>query len=116
VTNEEFPRYLVLSQMGQFYRFETLAESLDYAGKCGGRIYEPLAATCAEKVAKEDWRIGLSCKPKHRTHEKYYDPPGKIIEVHPSGTAGITDKNGVLRIKNVRGLTFLAPAEEWVTA
>jgi hypothetical protein len=64
---------------------------------------------------KRDWRIGLSCKPKYRTHPLYYER-GEILDVEPSGTGGIVDPNGVLRIKMQDGKVFLAPADEWVTA
>lgn len=63
---------------------------------------------------KKDWRIGLTVKPKMRSHPRYYES-GEVIEVHPSGTGGIFDKSGVLRIRLHRGLTLLAPADEWVT-
>ncbi len=68
-----------------------------------------------EKENVPDWRIGLSCKPKYRTHPLRYEGHGKIIEVHPSGTGGIVDRDGVLRIE-LNGRTFLAPADEWMTA
>lgn len=64
---------------------------------------------------RKDWRIGLSCKPRLRTHERYYEPPGTIIAVYQSGEGGITDPNGVLRIQQ-GNTTFLARAEDWITA
>lgn len=63
----------------------------------------------------KDWRIGLSCKPKMRNHELYYER-GKIVAVHPSGTGGISDPNGVLTIEMESGRTFLARADDWQTA
>lgn len=68
------------------------------------------------ETEKKDWRIGLSCKPKHRGHALYYEGPGKIISVQPSGTGGIVDRDGVLRVELPDGRIILAPADEWVTA
>lgn len=65
--------------------------------------------------AKPDWRIGLSCKPKYRTHPLRYEAPGKIIAVEPSGTDGIVDRDGVLRIE-IGGKVILAASDEWMTA
>ena len=64
---------------------------------------------------KPDWRIGLSCKPKYRHDELYYER-GRIIAVEPSGTAGLEDENGILRIKMESGGVILRRSEEWVTA
>lgn len=64
---------------------------------------------------KPDYRIGLSCKPKYRSHELYYER-GKIIETHPDGTGGLSDKDGILRIQMESGKTFLARADDWQTA
>lgn len=33
-----------------------------------------------KKSEVRDWRIGLSCKPKYRTHPLYYEGPGRIID------------------------------------
>lgn len=67
-----------------------------------------------------DWRVGLSCKVKNSRHAYYFDSatydPGEIVAVLPSGTAGITDKDGVLAIKLATGTTILAPANDWMTA
>lgn len=65
--------------------------------------------------AKRDWRIGCSVKPKMRTHELYYER-GEIVEVFPSGTAGIHDKDGVLQIRMQTGRVLMAPADDWMTA
>ena len=65
--------------------------------------------------AKNDWRIGLTCKPKYRNHDFYYER-GTIRAVHPNGTGGIVDKDRVLRIEMFSGLVFLAPADDWITA
>lgn len=67
------------------------------------------------EAKKKDWRIGLSCKVKMRDHPLYYEGHGKIIGVEPSGTGGIVDRDGVLRIE-LNGKVFLAPADDWVTA
>lgn len=64
----------------------------------------------------EDWRIGLSAKPKFRQHEMYYEPPARIVAVHESGFGGVLCKDGVLVLEGRFGVRFLAPAEEWVTA
>ncbi len=77
--------------------------------------FEPSPGGLPLEQNKRDWRIGLSCKPKMRTHERYYEPPGTIIDVQPSGTGGIFDDNGVLRIQQ-GNTTFLARAEDWITA
>lgn len=69
----------------------------------------------ALKHAKPDWRIGLTVKPKYRTHELHYER-GTIRDVHPDGTGGVHDKDGVLKIEMQTGQTILAPADEWVTA
>lgn len=63
-----------------------------------------------------DWRIGLSCKPKYRSDPRYYER-GEIIDVHPSGTGGVFDDAGVLRIKlQSNGDIILQRADDWVTA
>lgn len=67
------------------------------------------------KDMKKDWRIGLSCKPKYRTHELYYER-GKIIQVHPSGFGNIVDPDGVLMIEMDSGTVFLDKADNWITA
>ena len=64
---------------------------------------------------KRDWRIGLTVKPKYRSHALYYER-GEILDVLPSGTNGIVDRNGVLKLKMSGGSTILAGADEWVTA
>lgn len=64
---------------------------------------------------KKDWRVGLTVKPKYRTHPLYYEMAA-VVEVHPSGTGGVVDPDGVLRILLLSGKTTLVPAGEWVTA
>ena len=63
-----------------------------------------------------DWRVGLSAKPKFRQHEKYYEPPARIVAVHGSGFGGLFCKDGILVLEGRFGVRFLALAEEWVTA
>jgi len=63
---------------------------------------------------KRDWRIGLTVKPKARTHPRYYESC-KVVEVLPDGTAGMFDKDGILKIKSSTGEVFLARADEWRT-
>ena len=70
----------------------------------------------AEQAPKPDWRIGLSCKSKYRSSQHYYDGGGKILSVWPSGTGGIHDKDGVLKIELAGGSVILAAADQWVTA
>ena len=64
---------------------------------------------------KRDWRIGLSCKPKYRNHELFYER-GEIVNVHRSGHGGIFDKDGVLEIRMQSGRVLLSRADEWITA
>ena len=62
-----------------------------------------------------DWRVGLSVKPRLRTHPDYYESMAKVIGVFPSGHGGITDPSGVLMLQR-DNKTFLAPSADWVTA
>jgi len=64
---------------------------------------------------KQDWRIGLSAKPKYRNDDLFYER-GEIIDVFPSGTGGIFDKDGVLKIRMESGLVILRASDQWVTA
>lgn len=64
---------------------------------------------------RPDWRVGLTCKAKLRGHVRYYER-GTIRAVLPSGTDGIVDPAGVLKIETMAGEVFLAPADEWMTA
>jgi len=73
------------------------------------------AVTTPGKAAKKDWRIGLTVKARLRSDDLYYER-GTIINVFPSGTAGIDDPNGVLSVKMDGGSTILAPAERFITA
>jgi hypothetical protein len=66
--------------------------------------------------AKKDWRIGLTAKVKYRTHARYYEGAAEIIDVLPSGTNHIADKDGVLKLKTITGEVILEPADNWVTA
>ena len=69
-----------------------------------------------EPTQSMDWRIGLSAKVKYRTHSRYYEGPAEIIGVLPSGTNGIADKDGVLKLKTSTGEVILEPSDNWVTA
>src|SRR5438874_13331027 len=60
-----------------------------------------------DRPKPRDYRIGLSVKPKHRTHALYYER-GKIIAVHASGTGGLSDPGGILRIELESRRTLLA--------
>lgn len=64
---------------------------------------------------KQDWRVGLSVKPKYRNHELFYEQ-GTVRTVFPSGYGLIVDKDGVLQIQMQSGRVLLAPSDEWVTA
>jgi hypothetical protein len=63
----------------------------------------------------KDWRIGLSAKPKFRGHHYYYER-GEILDVLPSGTNGVVDADGVLKIRLAGGSVVLEGANQWVTA
>lgn len=62
-----------------------------------------------------DWRIGLTVKCKYRNHIFYYER-AIVLDVLPTGTGGIFDKDGVLKLKLEGGSVILAPADEWMTA
>lgn len=64
---------------------------------------------------KPDWRVGLSCTPKYRHDDLWYER-GRIIDVLPDGTNGLADKDGILKIKMDSGSVILRRADEWVTA
>ncbi len=64
---------------------------------------------------KPDWRIGLTVKPKYR-HDPLRYSQGVVLNVHPTGTGGIVDPHGVLRIRLESGSVILRPADEWMTA
>ena len=68
-----------------------------------------------EASPKSDWRIGLSVKPKYRNDELFYEQ-GEVIAVLPSGTNGIIDRDGVLKIRMQSGTIILRAADQWVTA
>jgi hypothetical protein len=68
-----------------------------------------------ESAEKKDWRIDLSVKPKFRGHQYYYER-GKVLDVLPSGTNGIVDPDGVLKIQLAGGSVILDGASQWVTA
>lgn len=62
-----------------------------------------------------DWRIGLSVKPKFRNDDLYYER-GIVLDILPSGTNGLEDPTGVLKIKMGSGNIILRKADDWVTA
>lgn len=78
-------------------------------------VLREAVTTPGEPAVKRDWRIGLTVKARLRSDELYYER-GTIVDVFPSGTAGIDDKNGVLSVKMDGGSTILAPAERFITA
>lgn len=87
-----------------------------YQDRCEGAFTEVSVVKKLEaEHAKRDWRIGISCKPKYRTHELFYES-GVIDDVFPSGHGGIFDEHGVLKIRMASGRVLLAKADEWVTA
>ena len=61
-------------------------------------IKSPKAPPQPNDHTKPDWRIGLSVKVKYRSHPMYYER-GTIIETYPSGTGGIADKDGVIKVQ-----------------
>lgn len=62
---------------------------------------------------KPDWRIGLTVKPKLRSHALF----GRrgIEAAFPDGWGGLEDETGILQI-SIGGRAILARADEWVTA
>ena len=64
---------------------------------------------------KKDYRIGLSVKAKYRTADFYYDR-GVVVDVHPSGTSGIVDPDGVIVVKHDSGIVRMHAADALVTA
>ena len=64
---------------------------------------------------KRDWRVGLPCKVKYRSHPRYYER-GVIVAVHPNGFAEINDETGVLVIKMGAGDVIVSGADQWISA
>lgn len=62
----------------------------------------------------KDWRIGLTVIAKYRNDPLYYES-GEIIDVFPSGTGGLEDKDGILKIKMRSGSVILRRSDEWKT-
>lgn len=82
---------------------------------CRGRCPDwvtPLWVLPSPQENRVDWRVGLSVKPKSRSHRFYYEE-GVVVHVHPDGTAGISCKNGILVIKMSGGCVVMEPADEW---
>lgn len=66
-----------------------------------------------EKMPKPDWRIGLNCKPKYRTHPLFNCAHNCVI----IGTrASSIHKDGLLLIAVDDGRQLLQPADDWMTA
>jgi hypothetical protein len=65
--------------------------------------------------AKQDWRIGLTVKPKYRNDPLRYEQ-GVVLDVHQDGYAGLSDPNGIIRISMDTGAVILRRADDWVTA
>lgn len=91
--------------------------------RCGRCTFMPIDEEDKEDIDKKiivhqninDYRVGLSVKPKYRTHELFYER-GWIRGVSPSGTGGVFDDDGVLTIEMESGKVLLAPSNEWITA
>lgn len=62
-----------------------------------------------------DWRVGLTVKPKLRSDPLFYER-GVVLNVLPSGTGGLYDDSGILKISMESGAVILRRAEDWVTA
>ena len=63
-------------------------------------------------VVNKDSRIGKKCKPRSDTHQNYRDTC-EVVDVFPSGCAGIVDEDGVLMIRCVTGRVFLEQSSLW---
>lgn len=59
------PRYIVFANPGQFWMADTITEAFElyeqFGRAAGGRVYEPLAMSAAEKVDAE-WELLDACK------------------------------------------------------
>lgn len=62
-----------------------------------------------------DYRVGLTVKPVERGHRLYYEMC-HVVDVLPSGAAGVVDPEGVLMIRASGGSVSLEPAGAWRTA
>lgn len=51
-----------------------------------------------------------------RQYRESLDEAGVVLDVLPSGTAGIVDETGVLKIRLISGTVILRGADDWVTA
>lgn len=92
---------------------DTIVEALtDLENKLIGKAVD--APKVANKPAA-DWRIGLTVKPKMRTHELHYEQ-GEVVAILPDGTNGLFDPTGILKIRMQTGRVIVARADEWVTA
>lgn len=59
---------------------------------------------------KTDWRVGMPVR------DRFAPRTGVVIAVHPSGTAGIDCKDGVLAIRRSDSVVVIDGADQWVTA
>lgn len=59
-----------------------------------------------------DWRIGLSVRPKGGV-DLIDNKRGVVIDVLPSGTGGIKDRDGVLKIRLSCGMVVIRGSKDW---
>ena len=78
-----------------------------YQDRCENAYVESSVIKKIEADIAKDWRIGLSCKPKYRGHDLFYEV-GIIEDAFPSGHGGIFDDHGVLKIHMSSGRVLLA--------
>lgn len=63
----------------------------------------------------DDWRVGLSVKTVSHS-DSLYHYQAMVMNVYPSGHGGLSDKDGVLKLKLSDGRVVLRRASEWQTA
>ena len=71
-----------------------------------------LDLTADLKARLSDPRIGVSVRQLWEEHITKYET-GIVIDVAPSGTFGIWDQQGVLKLRMPSGLITLVPASAW---
>ncbi len=59
---------------------------------------------------QRDWRVGLTVRMRNANVQ------GQVVEVMPSGHAGIFDSDGVLKVKTSDGITITGAASLFVSA
>lgn len=101
---------------------EKKVEALKLTAVVSGELDEEIPVDTVkdeEGSTTKDWRIGLTVKPKYRNDAEYYHE-GIVLDVLPSGTNGIHDDQGVLKIQldkgSNRGSVVLRGASNWMTA